>query len=105
MHIGTVRPEEARIYDTFAGYHSFHAEESQDEYGSFEVFWADRGGLAYYCGQNAHEGEPESAAGWYWWACFPGALPDGEAAGPFASSRQALEDADEWGPEFDDDGS
>ena len=32
-------------------------------------------------------------AGVYWWACFPGCLPDSEACGPFASGDEALEDA------------
>jgi hypothetical protein len=34
MIIGTVRPEEARVFDQYAGYHSFHAEETQEPYGS-----------------------------------------------------------------------
>lgn len=94
MIIGTVRPQEARISDEFAGYQSFHHAEDQDEYGSLEIFWHD--------GQDEGTGSGLSEPGWYWWACFPGCLPDGEPAGPFASSRQALEDADEWNPEFDD---
>jgi hypothetical protein len=87
MRIGTVRPEEARVFDQYEGYHQFHAEETQEPYGSFEIFWND--------GNDAYK------PGWYWWACFPGCLPDGEPNGPFASSRQALNDADEWNPEFD----
>ena len=35
----------------------------------------------------------EDLAGVYWWACFPGCLPDSEACGPFASGDEALEDA------------
>ena len=31
--------------------------------------------------------------GWYWWACFPGCLPDGEPVGPFATEAEALADA------------
>ena len=34
-------------------------------------------------------------AGWYWWACFPGCLPDGEPNGPFATEAEALADAQE----------
>lgn len=30
--------------------------------------------------------------GWYWHACFPGCLPDGEPQGPFGSEREAIED-------------
>ena len=101
--IGTVRPEEARIHDTHEGYHSFHAPETQEPFGSFEVFWED--GAIYEDGEriaqvNA-EGE-EISRGWYWHACFPGCLPDGDPSGPFATSRDAREDADEWAPEFDE---
>ena len=32
-------------------------------------------------------------AGWYYWFCLPGCLPDSEAMGPFASEDEALEDA------------
>jgi hypothetical protein len=31
--------------------------------------------------------------GWYWWACFPGRLPNGPANGPFATHAKALVDA------------
>jgi hypothetical protein len=31
--------------------------------------------------------------GWYWWACFPGCLPDSDPNGPFATKAQALADA------------
>jgi len=34
-----------------------------------------------------------SLEGWYWWACSPGCLPDGEPSGPFATEAEALEDA------------
>ena len=29
-------------------------------------------------------------AGWYWWVCFPGCLPEGEPSGPYDSYTQAL---------------
>ena len=32
-------------------------------------------------------------AGWYWWSCFPGCLPDGEPVGPFETEAEALTDA------------
>ena len=32
-------------------------------------------------------------AGWYWWACLPGCLPDGDPTGPFGTERAAREDA------------
>lgn len=31
--------------------------------------------------------------GWYWQACFPGCLPDGDPMGPFSSQAACLEDA------------
>ena len=34
-------------------------------------------------------------AGYYWWSCFPGCLPDGEPNGPFATEAEALADARE----------
>ena len=101
MIIGTMRPEEARIHDSWEGYHEFHAEETQEPYGSFEVFWHD-GGYIETADDPGVDILPR--AGWYWWACFPGCLPDGDPSGPFATSRDALEDADEWNPEFDEAG-
>ena len=37
----------------------------------------------------------EELAGFYYWYCFPGCLPDSDAIGPFASEQAALEDARE----------
>ena len=34
-----------------------------------------------------------SVAGWYWWSCFPGCLPDGDPVGPFDTEAEALTDA------------
>lgn len=31
--------------------------------------------------------------GWYWWACFPGCMPEGDAIGPFDTEEDALTDA------------
>lgn len=62
------------------GYHQF-----TDGGGSLEVFWHDES-----------EGGPEdlfAGPGWYWWACWPGCLPDGDPTGPFASSTAAWRDA------------
>ena len=33
--------------------------------------------------------------GFYWWACFPGCLPDNAPAGPFDTEADALDDARE----------
>lgn len=32
--------------------------------------------------------------GWYWWACFPGCLPDSDPCGPWPSKEAAMEDAE-----------
>ena len=37
--------------------------------------------------------ENDIHGGWFWWACFPGCLPDGPATGPFDSYDEALADA------------
>lgn len=37
--------------------------------------------------------ESGAVAGWYWHACFPGCLPDGDPNGPFATKADAIEDA------------
>ena len=34
-------------------------------------------------------------AGWYYWYCFPGCLPDSEPCGPYASETDAVEAAQE----------
>jgi len=35
-------------------------------------------------------------AGWYWWSCFPGCLPDGEANGPYDTESEAIADAQDY---------
>jgi hypothetical protein len=35
----------------------------------------------------------EYEAGWYYWACFPGCLPDSEPIGPFESEDEAIAEA------------
>ena len=87
MKIGTVRPEEAIVHDAYEGYHQFETDKG-DPYGSFEVFWAEEG--MTYEADGVWETSPP---GWYWWACFPGCVPDGDPIGPFASSTAAYFDA------------
>jgi hypothetical protein len=54
---------------------------------NIEVFYAGAGELEI-------EGADEpSEAGYYWWACFPGCMPDGDAMGPFPTEAEALADA------------
>lgn len=66
--------------DTFAGFHQFPAiMESEKPYGSFEVF------------ENSGLDVPGSSRepGWYWWACFPGCLPESDPDGPYPTSEGA----------------
>jgi hypothetical protein len=89
-----------RNANSYAGYHNFvehdESDESETVFGSFEVFWDDsdvpeHGGQARNYDGEGNPVEP----GWYWWPCFPGCLPDGEAIGPFSTSREAFRDAQE----------
>lgn len=56
-------------------------------HGSFETFYADAGDWL-----EGDEHRP-CQAGWYWHACFPGCMPDGDSFGPFATEQDAIEDA------------
>jgi hypothetical protein len=50
---------------------------------SIEVLYADRALAKYFA----------APAGWFWWACLPGRLPDTPPHGPFATSYGAFRDA------------
>ena len=41
---------------------------------------------------EAHQ-QAQDLAGWYYWPCFPGCLPDGDAIEPFESEAEAVQDA------------
>jgi hypothetical protein len=41
------------------------------------------------------DGEP-LGTGWYYWACFPGCLPDSDPIGPFDSEAEAIADAQDF---------
>lgn len=56
-----------------------------EQFGSFEVFWTVE--------QHNIIGEQIAPSGWYWQACFPGCLPDGEPSGPFKTEQDAITDA------------
>lgn len=66
-------------------YYQFQSE-TGESYGSFQVFQV----LPY------ESVEEELAAGFYWWACFPGCLPDGEPCGPFFTEAEAIADAQDF---------
>lgn len=61
-------------------YHEF-TNETGETYGSFELF---------------REEELPALIGWYWQACFPGCLPDGDPRGPFETEQDAITDANEY---------
>jgi|TARA_R110000823_G_scaffold311428_1_gene436946 hypothetical protein len=108
MIIGTARAEECAAYDSREGYHQFHSEETQELYGSFEVYWHAGGHMVEPSEDDdmpLDDWRDPERAGWYWRACFPGCLPDGDSIGPFARSSKAFYDADEWHPDNADDGS
>lgn len=81
-------PLDTRWANNREGYHPFDGEGG--EYGSFEVWYNDANDTPL-----GEDGEPLET-GWYWFACFPGCLPDGEPAGPFASSQEAYDDARDY---------
>lgn len=66
-------------------YHQYH-NYAGEPHGSFETF-------------QVHEGEEFDDGGdglldegWYYWACFPGCMPDGNPTGPFETEAEAIAD-------------
>ena len=53
-----------------------------------EVFFLDPQEAATM--SNELDDDSEMEAGWYWWACFPGCMPDSEPEGPYATEAEAL---------------
>ena len=51
----------------------------------------EHGGRAADADGSCHE--CAMLCGWYWWSCFSGCLPDGDATGPFATEQEAVADA------------
>lgn len=66
-------------------YHSFKTR-AGTTYGSFEVFMVEKGSMMW----QSHLEE-----GWYWWACFPGCMPEGDIIGPFKTEKEAIDNAQE----------
>ena len=97
-------------------YYSFE-DEIGTAYGSYEVFYMDRNALEHagiLVDVQLDEGkgeqpiwyhrddndslrpcDPATYEGYYWWACFPGCLPDGDLSGPYATSAEAHADANQ----------
>ena len=54
----------------------------------------------FFVSNKELDGTVFSEAGWYYWACFPGCLPDGDPMGPFDTEDAAISDMREsWGNE------
>ncbi len=58
---------------------------------NLEVFYAEHGDLEI---EGLEDGE-QSGAGWYYWFCMPGCLPDSDPFGPYASESEAVTEARE----------
>lgn len=56
---------------------------------NLEVFWVS----GKQARQWRRETDDDYRAGWYWWSCCPGCLPDGDPIGPFNSPTAACEHA------------
>lgn len=71
-------------------YYPFRDEEG-NESGSCEVFYHEGNDPDFVL--SPVDDPTPAPAGWYWWSCFPGCLPDGDPSGPFDTHWDALEDA------------
>jgi hypothetical protein len=43
--------------------------------------------------ETERERAADELAGFYWWTCSPGCMPESDASGPFATETEAIEDA------------
>ena len=75
--------------------------EDGTKYGSFETFHSMDVGTdcpEWHADQfDPDEEVPPAPFGWYWWACSPGCIPDGEPFGPFETEGEAIDDANNYG--------
>jgi len=44
-------------------------------------------------GTTRQDANPADWEGWYWQACFPGCLPDGDPMGPYPTESECMEAA------------
>jgi hypothetical protein len=66
-----------------------------NEHWPVEVFY--HGDHApHHDGTPAVDDEPAMEAGWYWWTCFPGCMPESDPHGPFDCEDDAITDAEYW---------
>ncbi len=59
-----------------------------------EVFYADAGEIEIDPSQGE---EGFNDAGWYFWFCFPGCLPDSDPMGPYETEQEAIAAAQDMG--------
>lgn len=48
-----------------------------------------------YITAHSREAAAKTWAGYYWWVCLPGCLPDSDAYGPFDTEQDAIDNATE----------
>jgi hypothetical protein len=58
-----------------------------------DVDWINGRATEVFYVSEAEACEFGGSIGWYWWRCFPGCLPDGDAFGPFPTSYRAYRHA------------
>ena len=59
-----------------------------------EVFYVSQTEVNYNLENLDHADEDVmTEAGWYWWTCSPGCLPDSDPIGPFKTKKLAIENA------------
>ena len=78
-------------------YYQFRSEDSTEGYGSCEVFFMDNHDCCDWAKSWMAAGKPSPdwlRPGWYWFACFPGCMPDGDPSGPFETEALAMADAE-----------
>ena len=62
-----------------------------------EVFYVSQMEVNYNLQNIDHADEYTiTEAGWYYWSCFPGCLPDSDAIGPFETEQEAIDDARDY---------
>lgn len=66
-------------------------ESDENSLPNIEVFFLEKATI-FVCDMR-DEGGDFLEEGWYWQAGFPGCMPDGEPSGPFASEKDAIDDA------------
>ena len=85
----------SRIGNIEVFYVSYSAFRFADSY-SWQFKRFEQGVCGSWADESTKSAEVDAAtalAGWYWWSCLPGCLPDGDAIGPFESEQAAINDA------------